>query len=457
MLQWWCAAQGVPWSWRWQPYPGVWVFCLGLIAIWGRMRSKWPGPEETGGRAASFIGGVVVLWIALDWPVGALGAGYLASVHMVQYLLIALVAPPLLLIGTPRGAFDALLGSPVGGFVRALTHPLVSMTTFVSIMGVTHWPWLVDTWMATQLGSFGLDILWLFSGIVFWWPVSAPAPAREWLTDGARIGYLIVATLVNTGVFAYLAFTELPLYATYELAPPVGSISSRDDQLVAGLLMKVGGAPIIWTAITILFFRAYAKSESLGTRERLSIPDGSSDGPDGSSTGAVHPGASTPAGASGRAGVVLLLLGLPLVAGCGAGTGDGDAAPWIPAGPLEVRDARIGDPPLTDRAGLYLDVRSADGSLRIVGVGSEAADTASLHRSEMSSGMMRMTPVDGIDVPADSVVSLRPGGLHVMLERLTVDPSPGETVDVVLLLSDGRTVRVTARVVALEDLDRGGG
>ena len=68
---------------------------------------------------------------------------------------------------------------------------------------------------------------------------------------------------------------------------------------------------------------------------------------------------------------------------------------------------------------------------------------------------MRMTPVDGIDVPADSVVSLRPGGLHVMLERLAVDPAPGDAVDVVLLLADGRSARFTARVVALQDLDRG--
>jgi len=435
VLQWWCAAQGVPWSWRWQPYPGVWAFCLGLVAIWGRMRSKWPGPEETGGRAASFVGGVVVLWIALDWPVGALGAGYLASVHMVQYLLIALVAPPLLLIGTPRGAFDALLASRAGGLVRVMSHPLVSMTTFVAIMGVTHWPWLVDTWMATQLGSFGLDILWLFSGLVFWWPVSAPAPARGWLTDGARIGYLILATLVNTGVFAYLAFTELPLYATYELAPPVGSISSRDDQLLAGLLMKVGGAPIIWTAITILFFRAYASSDSLGRGERLSIPN--APGP-------------------GRAGVVLLLLGLPFVAACGVSESEAGAEEWTVAGPLEIRDARIGDPPLTDRAGLYLDMRSIDGRARIVGVRSEVSDTASLHRSEMSSGMMRMTPIDGIDVPRDSVVSLRPGGLHVMLERLRWDPSPGDSISVVFVLEDGRESAVRARVVALEDLDGGG-
>ena len=429
-MQWWCAAQGVPWTWSWQAYPGVWAFCLGLVAVWARLRSKWPGPEETGRRAATFLAGVATLWIALDWPVGALGAGYLASVHMVQYLLIALVAPPLLLIVTPRGAFGALLAGPLGGVVRTLTHPIVSMTTFVSIMGVTHWPWLVDTWMATQLGSFGLDLLWLFSGLVFWWPVSAPAPERSWLTDGTRIGYLIVATLVNTGVFAYLAFTELPLYATYELAPPVGTISSRDDQLVAGLLMKVGGAPIIWTAITILFFRAYAKADSLGRREGLSIP-------------------------------VALLILVPLAGACVApgdadeGADEGTAAEWVVSGSLETRNARIGLPPLPERAAAYLEIRNpGERAVTLVGARpSDGAGSVSIHATEMGSGMMRMAPAGPIEIAPGATVVFEPGGTHLMLEGLTSEWTADSRYRLSLVLGDGTEAEVEFTVVPLSELE----
>ena len=91
---------------------------------------------------------------------------------------------------------------------------------------------------------------------------AAPEPARAWLQEPAKVGYLIVATLVNTGVFAYLTFSPLPLYATYELAPPISALSTRDDQLLAGLFMKMGGAVILWTAISILFFRWFRKSEA---------------------------------------------------------------------------------------------------------------------------------------------------------------------------------------------------
>jgi cytochrome c oxidase assembly factor CtaG len=75
------------------------------------------------------------------------------------------------------------------------------------------------------------------------------------------MGHLVAATIVNTGVFAFLAFSRLPVYEVYELAPPVSGLSARDDQLLAGLLMKIGGAPILWTAISILFFRWYREQQ----------------------------------------------------------------------------------------------------------------------------------------------------------------------------------------------------
>lgn len=438
MLQWWCAAQGVPWTWSWQAYPGVWAFCGLLMGAWVRMRGRWPGSEETRRRAVIFFGGVATLWIALDWPVGALGAGYLASVHMVQYILIALVAPPLLLAGVPRGAYAALDDGALGGPLRVITHPLVAMTTFVAIQAITHWPPLVDTWMATQLGSFGLDLLWLSSGLLFWWPVVAPKPERAWLTDGTRIGYLIVATLVNTGVFAYLAFTELPLYATYELAPPVAAISSRDDQLVAGLLMKFGGAVVMWLSIGILFFRAYRASDSLGKGEPLSIP-------------------------TGRVGLIALLALVPVAGACGAEPSDGSAAeatveaasaPWLEAGPLQVRSARIGNPPLPDRAGAYLTLRNPGVEpVRVVGATMPGVEAISFHTSSMTGGMMRMAPSGPIELAPGETVELVPGGQHLMLENLDTPLVEGSTVPVTFELEDGTTFVVQMVVVALADLE----
>jgi cytochrome c oxidase assembly factor CtaG len=119
----------------------------------------------------------------------------------------------------------------------------------------------VDSLMASQLGSFALDMVWLATGLVFSWPVAAPVPERPWMTYPVKIGQLLAASILNTGVFAYLTFSSLPVYAIYELAPPITGLSAREDQRIAGLLMKVGGAPILWTWVSILFFRWFRESE----------------------------------------------------------------------------------------------------------------------------------------------------------------------------------------------------
>jgi cytochrome c oxidase assembly factor CtaG len=269
-VQWWCAAQGVPWDWTWRPYPGVWLFIALLGGAHATMvwRRRARGGEDTSGEPlmAAFWSGLMVLWLALDWPIGALGAGYLASVHMVQFLLIALVAPPLLLLGV-RPLVRGQAGLWRRSLIRRATHPVTTLAIFTVILSVTHWPPVVDMLMVGQVGSFALDIAWLMGGLLFWWPVMMPVPRRAWLGPPVRIGYLVAATLVNTGVFAFLTFSELPVYAVYELAPPIGILSTRDDQRLAGLVMKMGGAVVLWTAITIIFFRWFLDDERPERRE----------------------------------------------------------------------------------------------------------------------------------------------------------------------------------------------
>ena len=113
-----------------------------------------------------------------------------------------------------------------------------------------------------------IDMAWLGGGILFWWPVILDRPARPRFGYPLKIGYLILATIVNAGTFLYLTFSELPVYATYELAPPVYGISARDDQRVAGLLMKVGTATVLWAAIGILFYLWYRKESDGPLTER---------------------------------------------------------------------------------------------------------------------------------------------------------------------------------------------
>ena len=57
----------------------------------------------------SFVGGIVILFVALTGPLGDLAGTFLFSAHMIQHLLLTLVVAPLLLAGTPARMLDTLL------------------------------------------------------------------------------------------------------------------------------------------------------------------------------------------------------------------------------------------------------------------------------------------------------------------------------------------------------------
>ncbi|HSM09184.1 MAG TPA: cytochrome c oxidase assembly protein [Gemmatimonadota bacterium] len=276
-MTWWCSARGTAWDWTWQAYPGVWLFigllAVGYLALAHRAAAAGDDPVD-GRRRATFFGGLAILWLALDWPIGALGAGYLASVHMVQFLMIALLAPPLMLMGLPRGVYTRLgERRRAVAALRFVTHPLIALAVFGVVVYWTHLPGVVDVLMVTQAGSFALDLVWLLGGFVFWWPVVAPVPERPGFPAGLKMGYLFLATVINTLPYAFLTFGDLPFYGLYELAPPVSGITTRQDQQIAGLLMKMGGGVILWTAITILFFRWF-QQEDAGSTEAGSTAGG---------------------------------------------------------------------------------------------------------------------------------------------------------------------------------------
>ncbi|MEP7381193.1 MAG: cytochrome c oxidase assembly protein, partial [Gemmatimonadota bacterium] len=191
---------------------------------------------------------------------GALGAGYLASVHMLQFLLIGLVAPPLILRGISPPAQEMITESAL---IRHLTAPIFALLVFNATVLVTHLPFVADALMRSQLGSMVIDLAWLTTGIFFWWPVVVDRPIRAKFPPPLRMLYLIGGLMfspVMFGLAGFLAYSETPLYGWYELRPPVAGISSHDDHQAAGALMSIGGATIAFIAMSVIFFR-WAKTE----------------------------------------------------------------------------------------------------------------------------------------------------------------------------------------------------
>ncbi|HET9294624.1 MAG TPA: cytochrome c oxidase assembly protein [Gemmatimonadales bacterium] len=273
-MTWWCAARDVAWTWHWQPYPGVWLFMLALVGgyIWmvRRMAPKAapPGRPPVSRRQWVWFGiGALALWAATDWPIGALGSGYLLSVHTIQWILYTLVAPPLLLLGVPDWLPLATReGSVARRLLRVLALPVVALIITDAILLTSHVPAVVDGFRRTQAGSFLIDMAWLAGGLVMWWPILAPNPMISRVSPPWQIGYLFFATVVPTVPAAFLTFADFPVYALYELAPRVHGIPAGADQQVAGLLMKAVADPILWLAMGILFFQ-WSRREAATDRE----------------------------------------------------------------------------------------------------------------------------------------------------------------------------------------------
>jgi putative membrane protein/putative copper resistance protein D len=238
----------------------------------GTAYAHWSRPR-TGDAAHAFatsnarrVGGwigVALVWMALDWPAGPLGTGYLASVHAAQFLALAMVAPPLLLRGLDGDRVRALLdrNGIVAKIIVAVTTPLFAMIAFTVVMVSTHRPEVVDTLMRTQLGAFTLDLAWFVSGLAFWWPVVIDVPVRERFVLPMRMLYLFAGTQAHLYLSMWLLLAEFPAYGIYELAPRVTGLSALEDQQVAGGLLLTLGGTYVLAVISVLFFRWFEEPQ----------------------------------------------------------------------------------------------------------------------------------------------------------------------------------------------------
>lgn len=257
MISWWCTAQKKPWTWEWIAYPGVWLASILPMLLYVAAVRRHPGPIDWR-RLGLFMSGMVVFWIASDWPLGTLGAGYLASAHMTQFLLYTLVSAPLILLGTPEwmaraGATRLRIFKPVVWLGHSV---IVSGIIYNALLLATHAPGTVETLRQSQLGSFAMDMVWMISGFILWMPVIAPISEARVEAAWVKMAYLFVATSVVAVIPAsYLTFTTTPIYGLYELAPRIGGITALEDQQFAGIIMKLGTIPIVWGTIAVQWFR----------------------------------------------------------------------------------------------------------------------------------------------------------------------------------------------------------
>jgi putative copper resistance protein D len=264
----------------WQFDLTVWLPALAAVGLWlagvRRVNRAHPGHPVALARTASWIGGVAVIVVALDSGIGRYD-DTLFSVHMVQHLLLTLVAPPLLLLAGPvtlllQAASPAarhrwILPLLHSRAARILSHPVVAWIAFALFLWYSHFSPLFEASLENA-GIHDLEhALFLATALLFWWPVVGRDPSPWRL--GPAVGALYVGLQMPQMSFLAVAIlmAPAPLYAAYATADrPWGPTPLADQQIAAGI-MWVGANLVFIGALMVLVWVWMRQEERRAVRD----------------------------------------------------------------------------------------------------------------------------------------------------------------------------------------------
>jgi len=247
-------------SWTWEPTVLAGVLALGGAYVWllrGGSQAAWSAMARI-----YFAAGLLTLFLALASPIDVAGDHYLFSMHMLQHLLLAMIVPPLLLLGLPD-VFHA--------FDRVRVSPLLANIGFNVVLAVWHLPFLYEATLRNQPLHVLEHLSFLAAGVLFWWPIMVPAGRRFAMSAIGKIAYLGFAGVPPTILGLAFILSPVVIYPFYAAAPRVTPLSPLGDQLLAGLIMFGLGNLIYFAAIWVIFFKLDDKGATAGERSVVEV------------------------------------------------------------------------------------------------------------------------------------------------------------------------------------------
>ncbi len=263
------------------------IVALGWIVAVRRVDAAHPTNRVPRIRTVAFLGGLAAIAMALQSGIERYDTA-LFSVHMVQHILLTLVAAPLIALGAPvtlalrvaapRVRRRWLLPILHSRLLRVLSHPVVAWLIFAGVMWGAHFSPLFDLALENQLAHYVEHALFLGAALLFWWPAVGLDPAPWRLSHPARLLYVFLQMPQNTFLAVIILNAESVLYPHYAtLERPWGPSPLFDQQAAGGIMWLAGDFLFIAAMAAILVGwmrhdeRDTARSERQADVERAAI------------------------------------------------------------------------------------------------------------------------------------------------------------------------------------------
>jgi putative copper resistance protein D len=224
-------------------------------------------------RIATWLLGMLAIVIALMSPIEAYDTS-LFSVHMVQHVLLTVVAAPLLALGAPitlllrfarpdvrkRWILPVLHSRPL----RLISFPVVTWLLFAGYMWVSHFSNLFELSLENPLIHRIEHVGYLVTALLFWWPAVAADPSPWRMRHPNRLLYTFLQMPQNTFLGVVIYSASVPLYPFYANAVRDWGPSVIDDQRLAGGIMWITG-DVVFMLATMLILRGLLRHEERQT------------------------------------------------------------------------------------------------------------------------------------------------------------------------------------------------
>jgi putative membrane protein len=258
----------------------AWAYSVGVRVVWTR---AGVGHGFAIWQVGAYAAGLLALSLALISPLDGMSAA-LFSAHMVQHLLLILVAAPLLVLGRTllvlMWALPLSWRRALGRFAhraapRAGWRLLSAPSAAWLLAAVTLWLWHVPALYQAALRNNGVhafEHLCLLATALLFWQTIIGAGARRRCGRAAATGYLLTMAAQCSVLGVLLAFSR-PWYPAYAATSSSWRVSPGDDQQIAGLIMWIPAGAIYLGAVAGVLAsgllseeRATARTQAPGTR-----------------------------------------------------------------------------------------------------------------------------------------------------------------------------------------------